>query len=91
MLATDDKVQLSDSEVSQAIPQLPAPGRAAVPSPDLAGDLLARAFERILRWPCPQCGRPFPCPCDDPQPKQTVELTHFQPYEGQAGAAQQLL
>ena len=25
---------------------------------------LARVYERILSWPCPQCGKPYPCECD---------------------------
>jgi hypothetical protein len=27
--------------------------------------LLAKAYGRILsKWPCPDCGQPYPCPCD---------------------------
>lgn len=25
---------------------------------------LARAYRLILSWPCPNCGQPYPCPCD---------------------------
>ncbi len=33
-------------------------------TPDPAAALLARAFDRILAWPCPTCGEAYPCPCD---------------------------
>jgi hypothetical protein len=23
------------------------------------------AIEFILSWPCPDCGQPYPCPCDE--------------------------
>lgn len=26
--------------------------------------LLARVYAAVLRWPCPDCGQPGPCPCD---------------------------
>jgi hypothetical protein len=32
--------------------------------PDPAAALLSRAYGLILSWPCPACGRPFPCACD---------------------------
>jgi hypothetical protein len=35
------------------------------PNPEEAqAQLLARAYSLILSWPCPLCGRPFPCPHD---------------------------
>jgi hypothetical protein len=37
---------------------------AIAATPDPAAALLARVFDRILQWPCPECGQPFPCPCD---------------------------
>jgi len=40
---------------------IPTPSR---PPADLAAEKLARAYGLILSWPCPVCGRPFPCPCD---------------------------
>lgn len=37
-----------------------------IPSPsDRELDVLAHLCELILAWPCPNCGKQFPCPCDD--------------------------
>jgi hypothetical protein len=38
-------------------PTLPRP-----PDPEAA--LLARAYALILSWPCPICGKPYPCEHD---------------------------
>jgi hypothetical protein len=32
--------------------------------PDEQGETLARFYRLVLSWPCPNCGQPWPCPCD---------------------------
>jgi hypothetical protein len=82
--------QLVDGLLNKELQQLAMPVQTATPSPDLVGDLLARAFERVLRWPCPQCGQPFPCACDARQPQQPVELTHSLLAEGETNGSKAL-
>lgn len=38
--------------------------------------LLSRAYSLILAWPCPTCGQPGPCQCDE-QENETAAVDTF--------------
>jgi hypothetical protein len=90
MLTNVPDNQLPDGLLNADLKHLAMSAQTATPSPNLVGDLLARAFERVLLWPCPQCGQPYPCACDAPQPQRTVELTHSPLAEGETDAGKPL-
>ena len=57
----------------------PSPAKTA-PPPDPEAVLCARVYALILSWPCPKCGKPYPCQCNKlVQPedgRQTGESAH---------------
>lgn len=48
-----------------SLPTAPADPEAA---------LLARAYRLVMSWPCPECGKPYPCP-HDLAPESEIEPT----------------
>jgi len=38
------------------------PSPTAAPDPEAI--LCARVYALILSWPCPKCGKPYPCQCN---------------------------
>lgn len=53
-------------------PRLTRPATRPAETPDREAVILGRLVARVLSWPCPKCGRPWPCACfETPKPDET--------------------